>query len=75
MTVEKFKELILFIEPSFSYYGKEYSICHLGGIFYVWSEDQPEDVKLSFADVNNLLDNWIIHGKRFRDILSEIDWE
>lgn len=75
MTVEKFKEIMPYNEPSFGYRGKEYSICHPKDKFYVWSEDQPEDVELKFDSVDNLLDGWMIHGKTLREILPEIDYD
>lgn len=73
MTVEKFKEIMPYNEPSFSYCGKEYSICHPKDTFYVWSEDRPEDSSLEFSDLDDLLDHWMIHGKPLRQILPDID--
>ena len=73
MTVEKFKEIIQYNEPSFGYRGKEYSICHPADKFYVWSEDQPQDNDLEFNDANDLLEHWMIHGRPFKDILPDID--
>lgn len=75
MTVEKFKEIMLYNEPSFGYQGKEYSICHPKDTFYVWSEDQPEDTNLEFFDLDDLLDRWVIQGKTLREILPDIDLE
>ena len=73
MTIEKFKEIIPYNEPSFGYCGKEYSICHPADKFYVWSEDQPQDGLLEFSDVDDLLEHWIIQDRPFKDILPAID--
>ena len=75
MTVKRFKEIMLYNEPSFGYGGKEYSICHPGDKFYVWSEDQPEDVDLEFDSIDELLNGWLIHGRTLREILPDIDLE
>lgn len=75
MTYEKFKEIMPYNEPSFGYQGNEYSICHPGDTYYVWSEDQPQDVDLEFNNLDALLDGWLIHGKPLREILPDIDLE
>ena len=73
MTITQFKEMLLYNEPSFSYHGKEYGICHPNDLFGVYAEDQPSDIELSFQNVDDLLDGWMIQGKPFREILPEID--
>lgn len=75
MTVEEFKEIIPYNEPTFSYKGIEYTICHPNDEFYVrdWSKSEPEST--SFSDVDDLLNHWIIQGKSFREVLPYTDLE
>lgn len=75
MTVEAFKEIMLCNEPAFDYNGEEYSICWPNGKYYVTASDNPDDVKLVFKSVDDLLDHWIIQGKKLRDILPEIHFD
>lgn len=75
MTVKEFKEMIICNEPAFMYDGAVYGICHPSGTFYVRAEGHPEYDELSFSDVDDLLDNWIIDGNPFRDILPDTVWE
>lgn len=72
MTVEKFKEIMLYNEPSFGYNGKEYSICHPDAMFYARCDDWPADQDLAFQDVDDLLERWVIEGRPLKDILPEI---
>ena len=75
MTVEAFKEMMLCNEPMFEYNGEEYSICWPGKKYYVTASDSPDDLNLDFKSIDDLLDNWIIQGKRLRDILPEIHFD
>lgn len=71
MTIERFKDIIQYNEPSFRYNGQEYSICSPDGKFYVLSSDNPSDVDLVFDTVDDLLTRWIIQGKPFGEILCD----
>ena len=73
MTTKEFKELMICNEPDFSYQGEFYSICSPNGKFYVTASDDPGAEDLEFDSLEQLLDEWVIQGKRLRDILSEID--
>lgn len=73
MTADKLKEILICNEPSFGYNGKEYSICSPNGCFYVTAEDSQGDTDLEFLSVDEMLNNWMIQGKPFRDILDQID--
>ena len=75
MTVDFFKEIIPYNEPTFEYKGVEYTICHPKDNFYVrdWSKDAPEPQ--AFLDVDDLLDNWIVDGRPFREFLPDTDLE
>jgi len=73
MTIKEFKELMICNEPDFSYQGEFYSICSPNGKFYVTASDDPGAEDLEFDSLEQLLDEWVIQGKRLRDILSEID--
>lgn len=75
MTVEAFKKMMLCNEPTFEYKGEEYSICWPDEKYYVTASDSPGDVNLEFKSIDDLLDNWIIQGKRFRNILPEIHFD
>lgn len=74
MTIEQFKEMIVYNEPVFLYKGKEYSICHPSNTFYVREASWPANQDIMFHDVNDLLNNWLIEGMPFKEILSDIDW-
>lgn len=74
-TIEEFKELLGYNEPSFLYKGKEYSICSPDGKYHVWSEDNANDSELKFEDVDALLDGWIIQGKTLREALPDIEMD
>lgn len=74
MTVNEFKESLLYNEPTFGYKGKEYSICSPENKYYVLSEDNPADSELEFDSIDDLLDRWMIQGKPLRDIISDIDY-
>lgn len=73
MTELEFKEFLVCNEPDFSYGGRVYSICHPNGNYCVTELDtQPEAVQ-EFSSVDALLDNCVIQGRPFRDILPQID--
>ena len=75
MTVDRFKEIMLCNEPEFSYRGKESSVCSPNGKYYVTASDSPSDTDLEFSTLDDLLDSWMIQGRRLREILPELDWE
>ena len=75
MTVEQFKDIIRYNEPEFLYKGTVYSICHPCEIFYVYSEKHPEYLDLAFSSIDDLLNNWMIDGKPFRELLPDTIWE
>ena len=57
-------------EPAFDAAGKQYSVCCPGDdIFATWDSDGN---KLEFYGIDDLLDNWIVAGKPFRDVVSSI---
>lgn len=67
------KDIALFImvnEPAFYIGDKQYSVCCPNSKrFYTWDSDNNE---LNFKDISDLLDNWIINGKPFREIVQDI---
>jgi hypothetical protein len=73
MTVDDFKEMMGYNEPSFGYNGQEYSICWPQDKYYVYASDRPSDEDLEFDSLDDLLDNWIIQGKPLREILPDIE--
>ncbi len=73
MTIDEFKEMMCCNEPDFAYNGERYSICWPGGRYYVTASDRPGDTELEFETLDDLLEHWIIQGRRFRDILPDID--
>lgn len=75
MTAEEFKEMIMYNEPDFLYHGVVYSICHPEEEFYTRREDQKVGEGLEFSNIDDLLDNWLIEGKPFREILPDTVWE
>lgn len=75
MTVEEFKEMMMCNEPDFDYNGQSYSICSPElKEFYVTASDSPNDKNLAFTSLDDLLDNWLIQGKPFREILPEVEF-
>lgn len=69
MDRKKVEQWLLVNEPAFQYGGKQYSVCSVDGMYYTWNSDGEEE---DFSGVDNLLDNWTVGGKRFKDILDEI---
>lgn len=74
MTVDQFKEMMMFNEPDFQYHGQDYSVCSPNGKYYVTASDSPADINLEFDTLDDLLDHWLIQGHKFRDIVSDIDF-
>lgn len=66
-------DIILFLmtnEPVFEFGGKQYSVCCPGDDgFSTWDSDGNI---YDFHGIDDLLDNWIVGGKKFRDIVSTI---
>lgn len=57
-------------EPTFVLGGKQYSVCcPTGNQFSTWDSDGNT---LDFPDVTSLLDNWIVNGKPFRNVVKNI---
>ena len=73
MTIKEFKNMMVCNEPEFFYRGEFYSICSPDGRFYVTASDDPAAETLEFDSLDELLDKWMIQGRRLKDILSEID--
>ena len=67
--------MLYYNEPTFTYNGKEYSICHPEDKYYVTAEDRPEDAELEFNSPDDLLDNWIIQGKLLGEICEQINFD
>ncbi|MBS5344281.1 MAG: hypothetical protein KHX91_06980 [Clostridium sp.] len=70
-----FIDMLYYNEPTFTYNGKEYSICHPEDKYYVTAEDRPEDAELEFNSPDDLLDNWIIQGKSLGEICEQINFD
>lgn len=63
-------ELFLMInEPVFNIGEKQYSVCCPGDGFSTWDSDGNT---YDFPDIESLLDQWIVSGKPFRDIVESI---
>ena len=75
MTVEKFVETIQCEEPSFKYKNMRYDMCRPDGTIWVRREDWKVGQELEFSDIDDLLDNWVIEGRPFREILPDPVWE
>lgn len=57
-------------EPAFDVGDKQYSVCCPDGSgYYTWDSDGNT---FDFTDLDSLLDNWIIDGKPFREIVQSI---
>lgn len=67
------KDIALFLminEPHFDIGKKQYSVCcPSGGQFSTWDSDGNT---FDFPDVSSLLDNWLVDGKPFREIVESI---
>lgn len=66
------KEIELYLmtnEPAFDIGEKQYSVCCVNGIFGTWDSDGNT---LDFHGISDLLDNWVIDGRPFRDIVQSI---
>lgn len=74
MTINQFKEMMMFNEPDFQYRGQDYSICSPNGKYYVTASDNPDDINLEFDTLDDLLNDWMIQGHKLRDIISDIDF-
>lgn len=74
-TLDEFKDLLGYNEPSFGYKGKEYSICSPDGKYYVWSEGNESDTELEFETVDDMLNGWVIQGKTLREALPDIEMD
>lgn len=75
MTIDAFKDMMVYNEPDFSYNGQNYSICCPDGKYYVTASDSPRDIDLVFNSLDDLLDNWIIQGEKLRQILPGIHFD
>ncbi len=57
-------------EPTFEFDEKQYSVCNPSNeLFSTWDSDGNT---FDFHGVTALLDNWIINGKPFREIVEKI---
>ena len=73
MTVNEFRESLIYNEPDIDYKGKNYSICHPKDKYYIFSEDDPAVNDLVFNSVDDMLDHWILEGRTLREIIPDID--
>ena len=63
-------ELFLKInEPVFEIEGRQYSVCCPGEYFATWDEDGNT---FDYPDIQTLLDNWIVGGRPFREVVEQI---
>jgi hypothetical protein len=69
----KENDIALFLainEPAFELDGKQYSVCSPSNeLFSTWDSDGNT---FDFHGITALLDNWIINGKPFREIVEKI---
>lgn len=57
-------------EPAFDVGDKQYSVCcPKNDLFATWDSDGNE---FDYTSVADLLDNWIVDGKPFREIVPNI---
>ena len=56
-------------EPTFDVGDKQYSVCCVSGTFGTCDSD---GTTLDFPNITALLDEWMIDGKPFRDIVETI---
>lgn len=56
-------------EPAFDMGGKQYSVCCPDETFSTWDSDGNE---LDFKNIHDLLDNWIVAGQPFRNVVENI---
>lgn len=56
-------------EPAFDAGDKQYSVCCVNGMFCTWDSDGNT---FEFRDVSALLDDWIVNGKPFRNVVESI---
>ena len=73
MTVNEFRESLIYNEPDIGYKGQNYSICHPKDKYYIFSEDDPAVNDLDFNSVDDMLDHWILEGRTLREIIPDID--
>ncbi len=73
MTAYEFEKLMQCNEPDFRYHGQEYSVCSPNGKYYVTASDDSSASDLEFDTLDGLLEHWIVQGRRFRDILPDIE--
>lgn len=66
-------EIELFLltnEPVFELDGVQYSVCcPIDNQFSTWDSNGNT---YDFQGINNLLDNWVVAGRPFRDIVDEV---
>ena len=56
-------------EPAFEVGGKQYSVCCPGTYYATWDEREN---RAEFSDIRSLLDDWIVDGKPFRNVVQQI---
>ena len=56
-------------EPSFDFNGKQYSVCHVNGVYGTWDSDGNT---FDFHSLSDLLENWIFDGKPFRQVVEMV---
>lgn len=70
MKIEDLKGELETNDISFSYNNKEYSICPLDKIYA--GECLNDDDDNSFDTFEEMINNWIVDGKKFKDIVEKI---
>ena len=56
-------------EPAFSIGKKQYSVCCADEVFGTWDSDGNT---FNFYSITDFLDNWIVDGKPFGEIIQTI---
>ena len=69
MSDRDIETFLMMNEPAFDVGDRQYSVCCVNGIFGTWDSDGNI---FDFASISDLLDNWIVDGKPFRNIISTI---
>ncbi|MDU2283359.1 hypothetical protein [Clostridium sp.] len=69
MKIEDLKGELETNDISFSYNNKEYSICPLDKIY---AGECLNDDDNSFDTFEEMINNWIVDGKKFKDIIKDI---
>ena len=70
MNDREIETFLMINEPAFDVGDRQYSVCcPFGNHFSTWDSDGNT---FDFESVSDLLDNWIVDGKPFREIVGTI---